>query len=42
MSYAVEFKILNIYLGLCAFSFFFYNRKIRGKKMSLVSNFIWL
>ena len=42
VSEAMELKILNIYLGLCTFSFSFITEKIREKTMSLVGNFIWL
>lgn len=31
VSKIMEFKILNIYLALCTFSFFFYNKKNKGK-----------
>ena len=42
MSKAMEFKVLNIYLGLCSFSFSFLTEKTREKTMSLVGNFILL
>ena len=32
VSKIMEFKILNIYLALCTFSFFFYNKKKQGKR----------